>query len=57
VADGSLELGDPLDVEFVDLTGIVRPAVQLIAGYNLPLDAASAMSIDGRDPLAEDLPT
>lgn len=56
VADGSLELGDPLDVEYYDTSGILRPAVQIISGYTMPLDAVQAMSVDGRDPLAQDLP-
>lgn len=57
VPDPSLELGDPLDVEYLDETGVTRSAVQIIAGFTMPLDKTSAMSIDGRDPLAEDLPT
>lgn len=49
VPDGSLELGDPLDVNFQRDRGL-----QLIAGFSMPLDPNAEMSIDGRgvDPLA-----
>lgn len=57
VPDASLELGDPLNVQFTDITSTPRVAVQLIAGYTIPLDVGGSMTIDGRDPLAEDLPT
>lgn len=56
VPDASLELGDPLDVEYVDTSGVLRTAVQLISGFTLPLDAVSTMPIEGRDPLAVDQP-
>lgn len=56
IPDASLELGDPLNVQYVDTSGVLRSAVQLIAGFTLPLDAQGVMSIDGRDPLAEDQP-
>ena len=49
VPDGSLELGDPLDVTFQG-----DQAIQLIAGYGMPLDPNGVMTIDGRsvNPLA-----
>jgi hypothetical protein len=52
--DGSIELGDALDVEYVDTSGILRPAVQLVAGFTIPLEVDGTMSVDARDPLPED---
>lgn len=56
VPDGSLELGDPLAVRFLDTSGVLRSATQVIAGYTMPLDLQTTMSIDGRDPLSGDAP-
>jgi hypothetical protein len=43
IADASIELGDPLEVHYRG-----RIVTQVVAGYNLPLDPGSTMSIDGR---------
>lgn len=47
VCDGSIELGDPLDLLFRDRSSVDHQAVQLVAGYTLPLDH-QPMTIDGR---------
>lgn len=57
VPDGSLELGDPLGVRYLDTSNTLRASNQLIGGYTIPLDMQSpTMSIDGRAPLAGDQP-
>jgi len=43
VADGSIELGDPLGVRYRG-----HRAVQLAAGFTMPLEPHAVMSIDGR---------
>lgn len=57
VPDGSIELGDPLDVQYVDISNTLRQATQLAAGFTMPLDNNAAMQVDGRDPIAQDLPS
>lgn len=43
VPDAAIELGDPLDVEFRG-----AQALQLVAGFTMPLDPVANMSIEGR---------
>jgi hypothetical protein len=43
VPDGSIELGDPLDVTFGG-----EQAIQVVAGFTMPLDPNGTMSIDAR---------
>jgi hypothetical protein len=44
VPDASIELGDALDLTYQD-----HGALQYVAGFTMPLDQSSLMSIDGRD--------
>lgn len=55
VADGSIELGDPLNVTFRDRSGNDHLATQIVAGFSIPLDAHQTMSIDGRFPVGGDI--
>jgi hypothetical protein len=56
VPDPSMELGDPFDLAYKG--GMPEPAraVQLVAGYALPLDPDGTMSIDGRALQSTELP-
>jgi hypothetical protein len=48
VPDGSIELGDPIDLTYAGSQPDPVRVVQLVAGYTLPLDVDGDMSIDGR---------
>jgi len=52
VPDGSIELGDP-----VELSWKGRLKTQIIAGFQIPLDATTVMSCDGRDLSSGELPS
>lgn len=54
VADGSIELGDVLPLRFRDRYGNDHDAVQLAAGFSMPLDLHTPMTIDGRAPVGGD---
>ncbi len=47
VPDGSIELGDPLNISFKS-----RDALQVVAGFTIPVEGAGVMSIDGRSLVA-----
>lgn len=48
VPDASIELGDPLDLAYRGSLAEPVRALQLVAGYTMPLDLEGVMSIDGR---------
>jgi hypothetical protein len=48
VPDGSIELGDALDLAYRGSMPDPARAIQLVAGFTLPLDVDADMSIDGR---------
>lgn len=48
VPDPAIELGDPIDLSYRGSLADPVRAVQIVAGYTMPLDVDSNMSIDGR---------